>query len=94
MEISVSLWSYVHLIESGQYSVEDIIRHIHSCGVKYVEVLDFFLPTEEKRVAAKKVIDELGMKVSSYSISNNFVCDEKTRLEEVEKVKEACQYAH
>lgn len=94
MEISVSLWSYVQLISSKEYSVEDIIRHIHSCGVKYVEVLDCFLPTQEKRESVKKVIDELGMKVSSYSIGNNFVCDETTRLQEIKKVQEACEYAH
>lgn len=93
MEVSVSLWSYVELINSGKYTVEDVIKHIHSCNVKYVEVLDYFLPTDEKKAAAKKLIEDLGMKVSSYSIGNNFVCDEKTRLEQVEMVKKACEYA-
>lgn len=94
MEISVSLWSYVGLIESGKCSVCDAIRHMHSCNVKYVEVLDFFLPTDEKKKEVKELIDSLGMKVSSYSVSNDFVCDEQTRQNQVAMLKEACKYAH
>ena len=93
MKLSVALWTYVSLIEKGM-SVPDILRHMHKNGVQYVELLDIFLKTDEEKKKAKEVIDELGMKVASYSITNNFVCDGETRLQQVEMVKNACQTAH
>lgn len=92
MNVSISLWSYVKLIRNGM-PVPEVIRHMYKHGIRYVEVLDCFLHNDEERQAAKDVIDELGMKVASYSIGNNFVCDEETRRSQVEMVKEACKYA-
>ena len=92
MNVSVSLWSYVSLINK-EMSVCEVIQHMHQHGIKYVELLDTFLKTDEDRLKAKKMIDQLGMQVASYSISNNFVCDENTRKAQVEMVKQACQYA-
>lgn len=94
MEISVSLWSYVELINANKITVEGAIRHMHQHGVKYVELLDYFLPTRESKEQAKQLVKELGMKVASYSISNNFVCDEETRKKQIEVVKEACDFAN
>ena len=92
MNVSVSLWSYVSLINK-EMSVSEVIRHMHKHGIQYVELLDTFLKTDEDRLEAKKTIVELGMKVASYSIGNNFVCPENIRLSQVEMVKQACQYA-
>lgn len=93
MNVSVSLWTYVTLINNKEMSVSEVIRHMHKNGIQYVEVLDCFLPTDEAKQEALKTIKELKMKVSSYSIGNNFVCGEETRLAQVEKVKNACKYA-
>ena len=48
MKLSVALWTYVSLIEKGM-SVPDILRHMHKIGVKYVELLDLFLNTDEEK---------------------------------------------
>lgn len=91
MNVSVSLWSYVELIRNGM-SVVDVIEHMHKNGVQYVELLDVFVKPEE-RESIKNVIEKLNMKVASYSISNNFVCDDSTRLQQVKMVQDACYVA-
>lgn len=93
MNISVSLWSYVHFIENEHMPVKEVIKHMHKQGVRYVELLDAFIHTEEERKEIKELLKELGMKVASYSISNNFVKTEEERLKQVEMVKNACQIA-
>ena len=94
MEISVSLWSYHHFIESKEMTIEDCIKHMHKNGVNAVELLDVYAKTTKELQDQKRLIEELNMKVASFSITNNFVVDEDERINQVTRVQNSCKYAH
>lgn len=94
MNLSVSLYSAHPLIASGEKSVGDIITFLHNNGVKYVELLDIYLTTAQQRTTALALLNQYGMKVSSYSISNEFVLvTDSEREAQIEYLKECCEIA-
>ena len=70
MKLSVSIWSVHNKIMAGQMDNLDFIRFCHKNGVKYVELSDQLINHQEDEI--KNLLIQLGMQVSSYSISNDF----------------------
>ena len=62
-------------------------------GVKYIELVDFYIPEDEDKAAVKECMDRLGLKVSSYSISNNFVADADQLQKQRDYVKDSIRWA-
>jgi sugar phosphate isomerase/epimerase len=84
MEISVSYYS----LHGKTGDTFEFINFCHENGVKYVELLDYHLSEEEDIHKVNQVLENLNMKVSSYSIRNDFVkVTEEERREEVELMK-------
>lgn len=87
MKLSVSIWSIHSKVYSNEMNNLDFIRLCHKNGIRYVELLDVFLKTEDEIEKAIKLLEELKMEVSSYSIGNDFVqSNEEDRKLQLEKV--------
>jgi sugar phosphate isomerase/epimerase len=94
MKLSVSAWCLQEKLFGNEITIFDFIRFCHENGVKYVELLDCFLDGEEDIVKINKLLKELDMEVSAYSIGNDFVlADAGERQEQVEYVKEGIDTA-
>lgn len=77
MELSVSAWCLQKKLFSGEMDILDFINFCNENGVKNVELLDCFL--SDKLNDCIKLLDKLNMKVSSYSIGNDFVHNEEEK---------------
>ncbi|MEG6613375.1 sugar phosphate isomerase/epimerase family protein [Pseudoclostridium thermosuccinogenes] len=94
MKLSVSAWCLEKLLFGNKMDIPDFIRLCNQNGVEYVELLDCFLKKDEDIQKAKELLGELGMKVSAYSIGNDFVQpDEEARRKEIEAVKKGVDVA-
>lgn len=93
MKTSISMYSMHHALGSGELSPCQVLEFFRENGAPYVELLDNYMSTKEEKEQIKACLNSLGLKVSSYSISNNFVTDEEARREQIEYVKEAVAYA-
>lgn len=94
MKLSVSLYSLHPYITGGEMSVCDAIGFFCENGVKYVELLDTYLHTPAEEEAAHECLLNNGMRVSCYSVSNEFVTvDENDLQNEISKVQNACAAA-
>jgi len=94
MNLSVSLYSMHTLLVSGEMSVCDVIEFFHQHGVEYVELLDIYLPTDTDKATALETIARLGMKVSSYSITNEFVLvTDDERKTQIQYLIDSCNTA-
>lgn len=87
MKLSVSAWSVQKNLFDKKMSLVEFIDLCHKNGVNAVELLDCFFEDEVHIEKIKKYLDEIKMPVSSYSIGNDFVQDEKKRQEQIEYVK-------
>lgn len=93
MRLSVSLYSCNPPIRDGKMDIYDVMTFYKSCGVKYIEIVDCYVKDGEKQ-KIKDFLDENGLKVSSYSASNDFVLgSEEERQKSIEYVKECCDTA-
>jgi len=94
MKLSVSAWCLEKKLFKNEMSILDFIRLCNQNQVEYVELLDCFWKKEEDIQSVRKLLDELGMKVSAYSIGNDFVQqDENARRKEIETVKKGIDVA-
>lgn len=92
MQQGISLWSFVDFINKT-ISVKDLLTQYKNHNVPYVELLDYFLDGKENYDEIKKLLDQYGISVSSYSVSNEFVCCEDFDAE-VERIKRGVDYAN
>ncbi len=85
MKLSVSAWCLQKKLYSKEMDILDFIKYCHDNGVQSVELLDcFFNDNIDESI---KLLKELHMEVSSYSIGNDFVHkDEAARDKELEYV--------
>lgn len=93
MKTSISMYSMHHALGSGELSPCEVLEFFKENGAPYVELLDNYMGTKEEKEQIKACLDSLGLKASSYSISNNFVTDEESRKQQIAYVKEAVAYA-
>lgn len=80
MELSISAWCLQKKLYSGEMNIFDFINFCNINGVKNVELLDCFLSNNVNDCI--KLLDNLDMKVSSYSIGNDFVYNEEQKRKE------------
>ena len=94
MNLSVSLYSMHPLITSGAMSVGAVIEFFRENGVEYVELLDIYMPTDADKAAALDAVTRCGMKVSSYSVTNEFVLGtDADRKQQVQYLIDSCNTA-
>ncbi|SHL70199.1 Sugar phosphate isomerase/epimerase [Anaerocolumna jejuensis DSM 15929] len=94
MKLSVSAWCLQEKLFGKEMTILDFIRFCHENGVKFVELLDCFLSGERDIKEVKELLKELDMKVSAYSISNDFVLsDSSDRRSQVEYMKKSMDTA-
>ncbi len=94
MKLSVSAWSLKRLLLNRKMSLVEFYKLCKQNDINDVELLDAFLKDEESVLKAKNYLDSLGMKVSCYSISNNFVkASVEERHSEIEKVRTGIRYS-
>lgn len=86
MRIAVSMWSYFHTWRGGSFGLADFIREAKKGGAEGVELLDFFYNEpgqprveefddtylEPKRAEIMAALEETGLPVPIFSVSNNF----------------------
>lgn len=93
MRLSVSLYSCNPLIHDGKMDIYGVMEFYKSCGVEYIEIVDMYVGDGEK-AKIKDFLNKNGLKVSSYSASNDFVLgSEEERKRSIEYVKECCDTA-
>lgn len=94
MKLSVSAWSIEKKLFSGEMNIFDFIGFCHQNEVKYVELLNCFWKDEADIEKANKLLKELNMVVSSYSIGNDFVQNNlEHRKQQIEDVKKGIDIA-
>lgn len=93
MKLSVSVYSLNKMISSKEMTIFDVLEFLAGKGVKYIELVDFYIPEDEDKAAVKECMDRLGLKVSSYSISNNFVADADQLQKQRDYVKDSIRWA-
>lgn len=89
MNLAVSMWCYVRLVQQGKLDILSFIEEAHRIGADGVELLDFFYkdaPTE--RVLAKSKLSELGLPCPIFSVANNFAkAEAPERAAQVDRIK-------
>lgn len=93
MRLSVSAWCVQDLLFSGKTSLFEFIDFCQQNKVDGIELLDCFWKNEEQIAEVKKYLDEINLRVSAYSIGNDFVGDEDTRKNAVQLVKKGVDVA-
>ena len=87
MKLSVSIWSLVKKIQSGEMNNLNFISFCHKQDVKYVELLDCFLSEPKDIEDVKECLNKYEMEVSSYSVTNDFVIvNKEDRDKQVKKM--------
>ncbi|MDI6618918.1 MAG: hypothetical protein QME45_09640 [Clostridiales bacterium] len=90
MKLSVSAWCLQKKLFSKEITIFDFINYCHENGVRYAELLDSFLNGEDDIKKINGLLKSLGMAVSAYSISNDFVLsDSRERKEQIEYMKQS-----
>jgi len=85
MKLGISMYSYYAVWKRGEMDIPGFIRESKQLGVDGVELLDFFFKDRaEETPAVKEALEETGLKVGVYSVSNNFgLPDPEVRKEHV-----------
>lgn len=82
MRLGVSMWCYVGAWKDGRLSISDFVREAARIGADGVELLDFFYrDIEADRASALRALDEVGLAVSAFSVSNNLAKDDLAEWE-------------
>ena len=79
MKLGLSIWSYARAWKAGTLDVPAFIREAARLGADGVELLDAFWrnrPQEES--AVRSALQETGLPVCAYSVSNDFVLSDRT----------------
>lgn len=98
MKISVSMYSLASTIKKENWAIADFIQYAKSISLDGVELLDMYWPNNEDVQSevekVKQVLNETGLNVSAYDVSNNFVKEShEDRMKEVEKVLDGIRIA-
>lgn len=93
MKLSISAWSVQVNLFSKKIKLIEFIDLCVEKGVDAVELLDCFWEDEKHIESIKDYLNKIKMPVSSYSIGNDFVKDEKGRQEQIEYVKKGIETA-
>lgn len=93
MSLSVSAWSVHPDLFQGSFTLKEFVDLCKENGVKAVELLDCFWENEKQPLEIKDYIASLDMKISAYSIANDFVQEEEERVLQIENVKKGIDLA-
>lgn len=85
MKPGVSVYSFVHSVMGGM-SISELFRLYQAQGIKYIELLDQFIEGKYTPEYIKAQMEQYGLTISSYSISNDFVHCESLESE-IDRVK-------
>lgn len=88
MKISVSMYSLNRTIKQKNWSIADFIHYAKEVPVQGIELLDIYWENRQHEIAeVTRLIEENGLVVSAYDITNNFVKETpEERMDEVRKV--------
>lgn len=95
MKLSLSMYSCLRAVQSGQLDLMGFIDYAASQAVAGVELLDIFWQDAEREIPAVKArIAEAGLEIAVYSISNNFIQPgAKARARELEDLRRGVDIA-
>lgn len=82
LKMSVSMWCLQKKFFDNEITVKDFINKASGWKVNAVELLDCFWKSKAEIEETIKILNEKKINVSAYSISNNFVVDNVTKLQE------------
>ncbi|WP_217586534.1 sugar phosphate isomerase/epimerase family protein [Lentibacillus saliphilus] len=90
MKVSVSMYSVLSTIQKENWSIIDFINYANSISLDGVELLDMFWTDKAQEIGpVKAALDEHGLCVSAYDVTNNFIKETKAeRAQEVDVVKD------
>jgi sugar phosphate isomerase/epimerase len=88
VKLGVSMWSYFHPWREGRLDIPGFIREAKRAGAEGVELLDFFYrDVEADRQTALAALEETGLPVPIFSVSQNFARpDRADRQKELDKI--------
>lgn len=94
MKLSVSAWSLEKKLFNNEITLFDFIEFCKENNVEHVELLDCFWKEESDIVKVNDLLRKYGMKVSAYSIGNDFVqSDVLERKKQIDSVKKGVDIA-
>ncbi|KIL49856.1 sugar phosphate isomerase/epimerase family protein [Jeotgalibacillus soli] len=95
MKTSISMYSMNGLVKKEQWTAVDFAHFLIKHEVQGAELLDFYSDGKnDELLEAKKWLNEAGIAVSAYDVSNDFVqSDASERRKEEEKVLRAIETA-
>ncbi len=95
MKLSLSMYSCVRAVQSGQIDLMGFVDYAAAQGVAGVELLDIFWTDAKRELPAVRArIAAAGMDVAVYSISNNFIQPElSARAQELADLKRGVDIA-
>jgi sugar phosphate isomerase/epimerase len=96
MKLSVSMWSVVECVRTGEMNLTKFIDYAAGQNVEGVELLDFFWTDKKSEIPqVKKQIADLGVKLAAYSIGNDFFQPgAEARTGQLEHVKQSVDIAN
>ncbi len=93
MRLSVSAWCLQEQLFSGKITIYDFINFCHEKGIQAVELLDCFVKEEEIE-EVNRLLRKFNIRVSSYSVSNDFaLTDSPERKEQLRYIKKSMDTA-
>ncbi len=93
MKLSVSAWCLQEQLFSREITIFDFINFCHENGIQSIELLDCFV-REEDIEEINRLLKKLDIRVSSYSVSNDFVlADSSERREQLQYIKKCMDTA-
>ncbi|QGH36795.1 TIM barrel protein [Gracilibacillus salitolerans] len=96
MKFGVSSYSLLQALRYDGITVTDIFQWIKEIGATHVEIVPHgFEVSLETATTIRKQAEEVGLEISNYAISANFVTDDKQAFQkEIERVKHHVDIAH
>lgn len=96
MKLSVSMWSVVHNVRTGQIDLPGFIDFVADQGAAGVELLDFFWRDESSEIPqVKQRTKDAGLEIAVYSVGNDFFHpDAKERKQQLTEMKHAVNVAN
>jgi sugar phosphate isomerase/epimerase len=96
MKLSVSMWSVVECVRTGEMNLTKFIDYAAGQNVEGVELLDFFWTDKQAEIPqVKKQMADRGLTLAAYSIGNDFFQpDAEARAKQLEHVKQSVVVAN
>lgn len=82
MKKSVSMWSLDRKIQSEGINQLDFIKWAESEGLEYVELVSYYMEQENNLEQVIDLLKRTGIKVSCYTILNDFTTTSENRMQE------------